>query len=119
MQRHGVKQLRALSAGRLQGVVVINAYLKDSLTVVRHGAVDQYGTEGATTAEAAAGFVEWKTRLVRNIKGEEVRAAASILMWYDSTLTHEDRIRIGAVEYPIIAIEIVRDFTVRGMRVYI
>lgn len=98
---------------------MINAYMKDQLTIVRHGTVDQYGTEGVTTDEAGAGFVEWKTRLVRNIKGEEVRAAASILMRYDATLTHEDRIRIGSVEYPIIAIEIVRDFTVRGMKVFI
>jgi len=98
---------------------VIGAYLKDVITVVRHGARDQYGTEGATTDELMRGYIEWKTRLVLNIKGEEVLSSAGVLMRYDPTLTHEDKITIGGVEHLILAIELVRDFSVRGMKVYI
>ncbi len=98
---------------------MIGAYLKDILTIVRHGTRDQYGTEGATTSEAAKGFIQWKSKLVLSIKGEQVLSSASILMRYDSTLTHEDKITIDGVEHLIIAIEKVRDFSTRGMRVYI
>lgn len=98
---------------------MINSYLKDVVTVVRHGIRDQYGTEGSTTTELVRGYIEWKTRLALNIKGEEVLSSASILMRYDATLTHEDRITIGGVEHLILAIELVRDLSVRGMKVYI
>lgn len=98
---------------------MIGAYLKDTVTIVRHGTRDQYGTESGTTNEAVKGFLQWKTRLVLNLQGEEVLSSASVLMRYDATLTHEDKIIVGGVEHPILAIELVRDLTVRGMRIYI
>lgn len=98
---------------------MISAYLRDPLTIVRHGARDQWGSEGATTSEAALGYIEWSTRLVRNIKGEEVASSANILLAYDATLTHEDRILIDGVEHSIITIQRVKDFTARAMKVFI
>ncbi|MEN6311204.1 MAG: hypothetical protein ABFD80_06655 [Acidobacteriota bacterium] len=98
---------------------MINAYLRDALTIVRHGTRDQWGSEGATTEEAALGYIEWTTRLVRNIKGEEVASSANILLPYDATLTHEDRIKIDGVEHSIITVQLVKDFTTRAMKVFI
>ncbi len=98
---------------------MISAYLRDSLTIVRHGTRDEWGTESAATEEAVLGYIEWGTRLVRDIKGEEVASSANILLAYDATLTHEDRIRIDGVEHPIISIALVKDFTTRAMKVFI
>lgn len=98
---------------------MIGAYLKDNFIVLRHGTKDQYGSEGPGTEEPAKGLIEWKTRLMRSIQGEEVLSQASVLMAYDATLTHEDRLKLSGVEYPILAIEVLRDFAVRGMKVYI
>ncbi len=98
---------------------MIGAYLKDTVTIVRHGTRDQYGTEGPTTSALVKCFIEWKTRLLRNIKGEEVQSSAAILMRYDPTLTHEDRVMVSGVEHPIVSIELQRDFAIRSMKVYI
>lgn len=98
---------------------MIGAYLKDTLTLVRHGVRDAFGTEGATTEESVRGLVEWKTRLMKTTNGEEVLCSGYVLMRYDSTVTHEDRLKISGIERQIVAVEVARDFSVRGMKVYV
>lgn len=98
---------------------MINAYLKDTTTIVRHGALDRYGTESGTAEETVRCFIQWKTKLLRNVKGEEVLSAGVVWLAYDPTLTHEDRIKVLGIEHSIIAIELLRDFKVRAMKVYI
>ena len=94
---------------------MINVYLVDPLTIVRHGGFDKYNDPLPATDQDAMGYVEWGTRLVRNLAGEEEMAIARILLPYDQTVNHEDKIRIGAVEYSILNISPAKDFSNEGM----
>ena len=98
---------------------MIGAYLKDKITIIRHGTTTQWGEAGTPSEETAYGFIKWESRRVLNIKGEEALSSAKILMTYDSTLTHEDKIKIDGVEHPIVAIQPARDLSTRGMWVTI
>ncbi len=98
---------------------MIKAYLRDEVTVVRHGAADAYNEPGAATDEAARGFVEWVQRSIKDAKGETIAATGRVLMLLDRTLTHRDRIRVRGVEYEVVAIEELRDLSTRGMWVYL
>lgn len=98
---------------------MIGAYLRDRLTILRHGARDKYGEASDPAQETVYGYVEWKTRLVRDIHGEQVASSASVLLAYDPALTHEDQVRIDDVDHSILIIEIVKDFSTRAMKVYL
>lgn len=98
---------------------MIKAYLKDPVTVLRHGARDAWGAAPAPTRELALGFLEPGSRLVLNLQGEQVLSSARVLLAYDATLTHEDELEISGVRHPIVAIEVLKDFRIRGMKVYI
>lgn len=98
---------------------MIKAYMVDAITIVRHAALDVYNEPGTATLEETMAYVDWGSRLVRNLQGEQVVASASVMMEYDATLTHEDKIRIDAVDHVILRIEKMKDFADRGMMVYI
>jgi hypothetical protein len=98
---------------------MIKAYMVDAITIVRHAVLDVYNEPGTATLEETTAYVDWGSRLVRNLQGEQVVASASVMMEYDATLTHEDKIRIDAVDHVILRIERMKDFTDRGMMVYV
>lgn len=98
---------------------MLNAYLKDLVYVVRHGATNGFNEPAAPTVEPARAFVTWKTRLIMNAKGEQELASCAVMMAYDSTLTHEDKLRINGIDRRILSIEEMKDFSVVGMMVYI
>ena len=97
---------------------MFNVYGVDLITIIRDGGYDEDGEPKATTSETAEGYVEWKTHLVRDINGEEVISSGYVLLPYDSTLDHKDKLKIGSIEYPIINIERLKDFSNRGLRVH-
>ena len=98
---------------------MINAYLRDPVTIVRHAALDSYNERAASTLDPIMGYVEWGTRLVRNLQGEEVAAAARVMIRYDATITHDDKVQIGTLDYTILRIEEIKDFSKRGLWIYI
>lgn len=98
---------------------MINAYLVDPITVVRHGGFDKYNDPLPTIDEPTIGYVEWGSRVVNNIAGEQELAVARILMKYDPTLNHEDKIEVDGKTYSIIAIFPAKDFGNKGMWVSI
>jgi len=98
---------------------MIGAYLIHPIFVLRHGAVDAYNQGTAPTREATLGFVEYGSRLVRNLEGHEVVSAARVLMEMDAALNHQDRIEHLGVAHPIIRIDRLTDFGDVGMYVYL
>lgn len=96
---------------------MIDAYCVDQVTIIADEGRDEWGEPLARTSHPVRGYIEWKTRLVRNIKGEEVAAPSGIfspvrvyinLRKLDKALgrvlTHEDRVLIGGRERAILAI---------------
>lgn len=83
---------------------MITAYCSDPITLRTVTSRDQWNNR--TTADAAImGKVIWKTCLVRNIKGEQVVAAATVLIPGSiAIITHEDQIIIDGVEHGILSI---------------
>lgn len=98
---------------------MIGSYMVDTLTIVRHATLDQWNEPGTATLELTTGYIEWGSKLVRNLQGEQVVAAARVWLEYDSTLTHEDKIRIDGVDHSILQIETHKDFEARATVVYI
>lgn len=98
---------------------MIGSYMVDALTIVRHAARDQWNEEGTPTLELTTGYIEWGTKLIRDLQGDQVVAAGRVWLEYDSTLTHEDKLRIDSVDHVILKIETQKDFEARATLVYI
>ena len=101
--------------------MMFDVYSVDTITVIRapDPPYDDYNEPNPVTTEEITGFVTWKTELVRDLAGEEVRSSVNITMNYDGTITHEYKIRINSKNYPILAIEPLKDFTEVGIIIYL
>lgn len=95
---------------------MINAYCKDSITV-KTSTRDQWGTATYTSATVKGRF-EFKTKMVRNLQGEQVVSSANVILPL-MTLTHDEKIYYGSKEYSILGIEEAKDFSNRFMRIYL
>ena len=89
----------------------INAYCVDEVTILKWNGADENNEPLSGDIITVKGYVEWKTRLVRNIKGEEVASTVTIMMpkkidtELGRELVHEDRLIVGgSFERAIIAI---------------
>jgi len=96
---------------------MIRAYCVDTITIRRitRGA----WSEPSASSIAVKGYVDWKTKLVRNIKGEQVVAMATVYLIYDGLLTHEDRLVIDGIDHGIINIVVGKDFSKNHYEAYI
>ena len=87
---------------------MINAYLTDSITIVRNNGYDSWNKSLGTTDIAVKGRIEYRTRLVKDVKGEEVVSMATVLL-HESinisvgrSLTHEDWLTFGSIRHAVI-----------------
>lgn len=95
---------------------MFNAYSVDEIIIVRAGIIDGKATDinnepNPTEDEDVDGYVVWKTKLVRDLAGEEVVSSGHVILAYDGTIDHRDKIKINSVEYPIIMIAPGKDFS--------
>ena len=100
---------------------MINAYLTDTMAIIRSGGYDIEGEPLTPTNIPVAGRFVNKSRLVKkqsNPAGEEVVASASIMLALQS-LTLEDRILYNGVEYAIVSIEKKRHFSEVFLEVWV
>jgi len=95
---------------------MFSAYMNDTITIRRMTA-GSWGTTTPTDTTAKCRF-EFKTKLVRNSAGEQVVASARVLLPV-LTLGHQDKIIYLTKTYSIIAIELIKDFSNKGMVVYL
>jgi len=97
---------------------MLSSYDVDDLAIVRDAGYDRRGEPNTPTVESVNGYITWKTHLVRDIKGEEVVSSGFVEFVYDGTIDHKDKIRINSVDYPIIALEPLKDFDNVGLRIH-
>jgi len=98
---------------------MIGAYLTDPVAIVKAGVPDTFNERPDPVVTPTMGYIEWKSKLIRNVKGEEVVSSGSVLMRFDATLSHADKIRIGDVDYSILRIQVLKDFQNVGMMVFL
>ena len=100
---------------------MINTYMVDPLTIIRWNGNDDWGEPLSASFIDVKGYIEWKTRLVRNQRGEEVVSGVTVMLpkkidrpaYLDRALCHEDRIQIGGEDFDraIIEIKTPKDFS--------
>jgi len=90
--------------------------MTDDITVIRYGGHDTWGDELETETAPVKGRIEYKTRLVMNLSGEQVISSASILLPESidgelfRDLIHEDMLKFDGVEHAIIRINTPKAF---------
>ncbi len=97
---------------------MLETYLDSDVTVLRSNGTDAWGEPLPRTAETLKARINMKTRRIRTNGGREVTSLAVIWL-ADGSVTHEDRLVVRGQEWSIVAIEEVRDFETRLIKVWI
>lgn len=99
---------------------MLNVYSVDTITLMRVPVPprDKWNQPNPLVPETVKGYLEWKTKIVRNLAGVEVTSRGNFLLAYDGTIDHMGKLRINSVDYPILALEPAKDFSNIGIRIY-
>jgi hypothetical protein len=108
---------------------MLNAYSVDDIIIIQSGGYDEWNNPLEEIEISIKGYAEWKTSLVRNIKGEQVASSIKLTIRkkaLDTVLTkelsHEDRIKsINEIEIdkPIINIHQPKAFSNPHYEIYL
>ena len=108
---------------------MINAYMVVPLTIIMWNGNDDWGEPLSGTMVEVKGYIEWKTRLVRNVRGEEVVSNVTVMLpkkidrvaYLGRALCHEDRIQIDSESFnrAIIAIHTPKAFSGPHYEIYL
>jgi len=98
---------------------MINAYLHDYVDVLKATPIDSWGEEGLESLIVMRGLIQYKTRLVRDFKGEEVTSNITVLFRPNAGLDHDDKILINGYKWSIINILEGRDWAKRWTEVFL
>lgn len=98
---------------------MLNAYFVDAITLVRSGGYDQWGEPLPTTSVAFDGYIERKTRLIRNYAGEQVISSAMIYCPSTLVVTHEDKMNFDGADHSILSIVPQKDFSATHIEVFV
>ncbi len=106
---------------------MINSYLTDDLWTVKapDPPLNEYNVPNAPIVTAIKGFIQWKTKLVRDISGNEVTSNGNVLLKVDTDLSHEDKLRIydsargKNIDHAIIAILPAKGYFTVGIYVFL
>ena len=91
---------------------MINAYAVDAITILKWEGYDSWGEQASATAVPVAGYVEMRTRLVRDQKGEERVSDVTVYMPLKieddlgRKLSLEDRLQVTGESFGRAIIEI-------------
>jgi len=86
---------------------MIKAYLTDTI-IIKTITYDKWG-EGSEETETIKGRIEYKTKMVRNEKGEQVVSSARVML-ESRTLGHKDKINFDSTDHAILNIAKIKDF---------
>ena len=98
---------------------MIEAYCVDDMTILRFAGEDDYREELPRTEIAVKGYFKRKTKMFRDIHGDEILATGYFWIVYSSSLTERDRIRFNSIEYEIIVIEDRKDFSEAAIKFWV
>jgi len=90
---------------------MLRAYMNDTITLHFDNGPDTRGEPTWFIPDPILAYIKWKSHLVRNFAGEQVVSRAIVYIIYDRTLTHKDRIQIGAIKYTILDLTPGKDFS--------
>jgi len=90
---------------------MMNAYMTDTITL-KTATTDKWGSKTFTSA-SMKGRIEFKTKLVRNLQGEQVVSTAKLYLPKTVTVSHADVISYASKEYSILNIGYAKDFSNR------
>jgi hypothetical protein len=99
--------------------LMLDAYFVDAITLVRSNGYDKWGEPLATTSVSFSGYIERKTRLVRNFAGEQVVSSAMIYCPATLTITHEDKMNFDGADHVILNIVKQKDFSATHIEVFV
>lgn len=97
---------------------MLNAYLVDDIVLHRAAGRDKYGEPLADTEVPLKGKVEIGTKVVKDIKGENVYSSMSVIL-ASRAISHEDFIEFDGKEYAILSITKPRDFSWGFLEVFL
>ncbi|MCK4761976.1 MAG: hypothetical protein KAW12_07240 [Candidatus Aminicenantes bacterium] len=98
---------------------MINAYLTDSATLIISGGLDEINRPlPGTPVEIKCRF-EFSTKRVTGKTGDEVVAAAKVMLPQDREISHMDKIKFKEIEYTVIKIQKVKAFSKGFTEVYV
>lgn len=114
---------------------MIDAYCVDSITIIKAGGAPTWGEPAATTEVDVMGKIEYKTKLLSDLTGEQVvagtkgaaMASAMVLLpesiegdsYLGRALTHEDKLKFNSIEHVILKIEKPKAFSNPHYEVYV
>jgi len=84
---------------------MIEAYCVDPLTIWKWNGVDDWNEPVSGFDYEVKGYIEWKTRLVKNIKGEDVASSVTIKLSkkidieLGRALSHNDMIQLDGEDF--------------------
>jgi len=100
---------------------LIDAYLVDPITIIKASGDPTWGEPAATTEVDVMGKIEYKTKLLRDLTGEQVVAGtsgaitASVMVllplsieddsYLDRALSHRDKLKFNDIEHVILKID--------------
>ena len=98
---------------------MISSYTVDDIIIIKYGGVDVYNEPEATSEIDVKGYIEYKTKLLSDLVGQQVVAgtkgavtasakiflAKSIDVPLGRALRHEDRLKFNDVEHRILKID--------------
>ena len=93
-------------------------YLVDNVLHIKNRTADKWG--GLTSEEVLINCrVDYKTKLIKNIKGNEVISSSQVILPGDYDIIHSDIIVINDIKHAIIQILKPKSFRVEFTEVYL
>lgn len=96
----------------------LNAYSINSVTLRTKASTDALNNITYTNSTIVC-RVEFKTQLVKNQQGEDVKSEIMIYFENDVSVTHGDKVIVNGNEYAIIKISDMNDFSLNHIEVFL
>ena len=114
---------------------MIDAYCVDSITIIKAGGAPTWGEPAGTSEVVVMGKIEYKTKLLSDLMGEQVVAgtkgaamsSAMVLLpesiegdsYLGRALSHEDKLKFNSIEHRILKIDKPKAFDNPHYEVYV
>jgi len=98
---------------------MINAYLNETITLIRAGKPGDYMEPTEPELIDVKARVNWINELIRNQEGEQVVSAVNVLIKPDEEVYFDDRFKIHEIGYSILKIDKRQDFSARYLKIWL
>lgn len=95
---------------------MLEAYEVDDITILFYQGRNKFN-QLTYKAVKTKGYMDFKTRLVRDISGEETVSTATLFINHPRQITHRDYIRFNSIRYSVISMVEQKDFSANHQEV--